>query len=182
MFYGRREGDLVSPFGFPSRDENGVISYSCPCLCHSGVAAHVVSCDCPCPQCGIPGLFLVEHACGRQDPYRPREERRQKVLGYWDAAHARLNMVLLEEDPAGIVLEKTLQGGEYELEAAAILPQLSCCESVSDVRSLIHREIGRLVDRTTAGPIDSFSRVSDRIWSEVVPILKEGSIPCSTAP
>jgi hypothetical protein len=126
----------------------------------------------------LPG---TEHVCARHGNAEPSKKRREEVLGHWDAAQKQLNRVLFEEDPAGLVFEGALQKDEYELEAAAILPRLSSCKSATEVQELLHREIGRLIDQATAGPIESYARVSSRVWSEVVPILREGSIPCSTA-
>ncbi len=171
----------MSPIGFPTKDASGATIYMCPCLCHSGSLVHVVPCDCPCSQCGAPTVRGVEHSCSVPQIKRPLEERRAQVLRQWDLAQRSLNAILFQEDPAGLVFEGDLQADEYEMEASEILPRLPACLSEREVQTLIHQKMRLLVDETRPLPIEAFAKVSHRVWLEVMPILREGSIPCSTA-
>ena len=109
------------------------------------------------------------------------EERRAEVLKHWELAQERLTALLFEEDPAGLVFEAALQADEYELEATNILPRLPACKSEPEVQALIHQKMHDLVDVKRPQPFEAYSRVAQRVWLEVVPILREGGIPCSTA-
>jgi hypothetical protein len=122
----------------------------------------------------------VEHYCALPQVKQPLGERRAEVLRHWDLAHRRLSAVLFEEDPAGLVFEAD-QADEYELEATEILPRLPACRSEHEVQVLIHQKMNLLIGTTAPRSIEAYSKVSNRVWLEVVPILREGSIPCSTA-
>ena len=67
------------------------------------------------------------------------------------------------------------------MEATEILPRLPACRSEREVQTLMHQKMRLLVDETKPLPIEAFAKVSNRVWLEVMPILRDGSIPCSTA-
>ena len=171
----------MSPSGFPTTDESGATVYMCPCLCHSGVLSHVVACACPCMECGEPVTPGTAHTCHQPAVKEPLEERRAQVLEHWQRAQERLILILFEEDPASLVFEADVQADEYELEATEILPRLLGCQTEEDARSLIHQKLTQLIGSAAPESVGAYSKVAHRVWLEVVPVLREGGIQCSTS-
>ena len=75
---------------------------------------------------------------------------------------ARISAALFKNDPVGLDFEDNLD--EYDTEAATILPRLRECESVADVRMVIHQEFCRCFDASTAGPLERYTGAAEDIW------------------
>ena len=121
-----------------------------------------------------PGVSqLIRVFDGHDERMSERDELRQhreELRRRYGAAYNRLSSLLFEEDPVGINFEHNAD--EYEPEAGTILPRLRSCGSVADVREVVHSEFLRWFDAETAGPVDRYQSIAERVWLEVVPVIK----------
>ena len=104
------------------------------------------------------------------------EERRQLRAEYgsmFDSVAA----LLFRHDPARINFE--VNSGEYNYEAAAILPRLRTCESTHDVQHIIREEVVRFFDSDTAGPEERYKDIASEIWQLWQDYLNSKSRPVS---
>ncbi len=99
------------------------------------------------------------------------QQKRGDLKRAYGVAYARLSEILFREDPIGINFEENTD--EYEPEVGTILPRLRHTSSVDDVRQVVHEEFVRWFDTSTAGPPEKYQVVSERVWDEVVPLLRE---------
>jgi len=89
------------------------------------------------------------------------EKRRQLRKNYGELFDATAAL-LFRHDPIGINFEDNT--GEYEPEASTILPRLSGCGSVDEMRRIVHEEFVRWFDAATAGPEERYSTIASEIW------------------
>jgi hypothetical protein len=104
-----------------------------------------------------------------EDPEQIRAERKRLKREYGQAFE-RLNEILFQEDPVRINFE--VNTDEYEPEVGTILPRLAGCASANDVRTVVHQEFVRWFDPSTAGPPDNYTVIAERIWRDVLPIVR----------
>lgn len=86
------------------------------------------------------------------------------------AAFTRLNDILFHEDPIRINFE--VNPDEYEPEVETILPRLCSASSVEDVRKVVHEEFVKWFTVSLAGPPEKYQVISERVWNEVLPLLR----------
>ena len=72
-----------------------------------------------------------------------------------------VTLALFECDPIGINFESN--DDEYDPEAGTIIPRLPDCESVDDVRTVIHEEFTRWFS-DTAGTVERYTACADAVW------------------
>ena len=101
------------------------------------------------------------------DEFRRQREHLKRA---YRGAFERLNDILFAEDPVGLDFEGNTD--EYEPEVGTILPRLRECGAVEDVRRVVHEEFVRWFD-SAAGPAELYQVIAERIWTEVVPVLRE---------
>jgi hypothetical protein len=89
------------------------------------------------------------------------EERRQLRAEYGSLFDS-MAALLFRHDPARVNFE--VNTGEYNYEAAGILPRLRACESAQDVQCIVREEFVRLFDADTAGPEERYKDVASEIW------------------
>jgi hypothetical protein len=97
-------------------------------------------------------------------------QKRAELKRAYGAAYARLSEILLREDPIGINFEENTD--EYEPEVGTILPRLGDARSVDDVRTIVHEEFVEWFDAATSGPLEKYEVVAQRVWEEIVPLLR----------
>jgi hypothetical protein len=98
---------------------------------------------------------------------------RRRLKREWGAAYVRLSDILFTEDPAGINFETN--SDEYEPEVETILPRLPSCRSKAEVREVIHQEFARWFETDDGEPPEPYRnipRLVDRIWNEVLPMVR----------
>jgi len=95
---------------------------------------------------------------------RNRKELKRQYI----ATYERLSNILFTEDPVGINFGHNTD--EYEPEVGTILPRLRSCQSVDDVRRVVHDEFVKWFD-VSAGPPEAYQTIAKRVWDEVVPEL-----------
>jgi hypothetical protein len=76
-------------------------------------------------------------------------EERRRLRGKFGHLFDSTAALLFRHDPVGINFE--INPDEYEPEVGTILPRLSCCNSVDDVRRVVHEEFVRWF-ACSAGP------------------------------
>ena len=103
------------------------------------------------------------------DAEKIRQQRADLQRAY-GAAYVRLRDILFREDPIGINFEENTD--EYEPEVDTILPRLRHASSVDDIRQVVHEEFVKWFDTSTAGPPEKYQVVAERVWDEVVPLLR----------
>lgn len=89
------------------------------------------------------------------------EERRQLRAEYGSLFDSVVAL-LFSHDPAGINFE--INTGEYNYEAATILPRLCTCESAQDVQRVVREEFVRFFDADTAGQEERYRDVASELW------------------
>ena len=87
-----------------------------------------------------------------------RERLRKKYRGLFD----EISSILFVTDPIGINFESNTD--EYEAEAGTILPRLKNCDSVEDVRRVVHEEFVRWFSPHDAGPESHYQKLAEDIW------------------
>jgi len=92
----------------------------------------------------------------------PTEEERRKLKKEYGDLFERVSKIFFEEDPVGLNFGDNAD--EYDTEASTILPRLRYCRSSADTRTVIHEEFCRWFDAPTAGSIEKYTRVSERVW------------------
>lgn len=75
---------------------------------------------------------------------------------------SRVAEVLFVADPIGINLESNVD--EYRPEAEAIVSRLPEAASQSELQRVVHEEFVRWFTIETAGPIERYRSVAERIW------------------
>lgn len=90
-----------------------------------------------------------------------RENRRRLKAKYGKLFDA-VSEILFRFDPAGINFETNTD--EYEPEVGTILPRLKKCDSVGEVRKVIHQEFLRWFDPETAGSEETYEVMAQEIW------------------
>ena len=93
--------------------------------------------------------------------------RRGELKSQYGTAYQRLSSILFAEDPIGINFETNTD--EYEPEVGTILPRLRGCDSIADVRGVVHEEFVRWFGLDTAGDPEHYQDLAKRVWEEVVP-------------
>ena len=93
---------------------------------------------------------------------RALEESKAGFRRAYGEAYDRLTALLFEADPAGINFETNTD--EYEPEAETILPRLGECHGPGEVQRLVHEEMTRWFGGATAGPIERFEGLAERVW------------------
>ena len=101
---------------------------------------------------------------------QPTRERRRGLVQAWKAAHEKAGEILFAEDPIGINYETNTR--EYDLEVGTILPRLRTCNSVAEVRVVLHEEFGHWFGAEMVGPSEKYQRIAERLWAEVMPSLR----------
>lgn len=91
-------------------------------------------------------------------------EERRDLRNEYGALYDAVAAALFRADPIGIAFDNE-KLGEYEPEAGTILPRLRICKSADDVLQAVHEEFVRWFGADTAGPQDSYRKISDEIWS-----------------
>jgi hypothetical protein len=97
-------------------------------------------------------------------------KRREELRRRYGVAYERLSNILFTEDPVRINFE--VNTDEYEIEVETILPRLHDCQSADDVAKVVHEELVKWFDASTAGPLEKYQTIAMRVWDEVVPGLK----------
>jgi hypothetical protein len=92
----------------------------------------------------------------------PTKDERDRLKKEYGDLFERVSKILFEEDPVGLDFGDNTD--EYDTEASTILPRLRQCRSASDARTVIHEEFCRWFDGFTTGPIERYTRASERIW------------------
>jgi hypothetical protein len=92
----------------------------------------------------------------------PTKEERHKLKKEYGDLLEKVSKVLFEEDP--VALDFGDNADEYDTEASTILPRLRNCHSAADTRNVIYEVFCRWFDAPTAGPIERYTRASERIW------------------
>ena len=95
-------------------------------------------------------------------------ERRGLKLRYREA-YCRLEALLFEEDPIGISFGDNQD--EYDPEVGTILPRLGSCRSLQEIQEIVHSEFCRWFGADTAGPIDRYGRIAQRMLTELPDLL-----------
>ena len=88
------------------------------------------------------------------------EEKRRLRAEYGNLFDA-VAALLFHYDPVGINFEDNPD--EYETETGTILPRLRGCQSVDDVRRIIHEEFVRWF-AGSAGPEEHYAKPAADIW------------------
>ena len=70
--------------------------------------------------------------------------------------------LLFRHDPVSINFE--VNTDEYQAEAGTILPRLRSCQTVDQVRQIVHEEFVRWFDAATAGPEKRYAEIASEIW------------------
>jgi len=94
----------------------------------------------------------------REEILEERRRLREKYGELFDSTAA----LLFRHDPIGINFENNAD--EYEPEAGTILPRLRGCQSVDDVRRVVHEEFVRWFDAGNAGPEERYTAIASDIW------------------
>jgi hypothetical protein len=89
-------------------------------------------------------------------------EERRCLKAQYGALFDSMAALLYRHDPIGINFDDNKD--EYEPEAGTILPRLSSCRSVEDVRQAVHEEFVRWFGRDTAGPPEHYERIAAEVW------------------
>jgi hypothetical protein len=100
--------------------------------------------------------------------WKESRKKQAELRSTYREAHGRLSEILFEEDPVGINFG--FNAGEYEPEAATLLPRLLDARSVDDVRKVVHEEFVKWF--STDSPPESYQVVAERVWKEVVPMMR----------
>jgi hypothetical protein len=106
--------------------------------------------------------------------------RRVELKRAYGAAYTQLSAILFHEDPIGINFEDNTD--EYEPEVDTILPRLRHVHSVDDVSAIIHEEFVKWFEASVAGPPEKYHVVAERVWREVVPLLRPPSEDADNSP
>lgn len=93
---------------------------------------------------------------------RIRLERQQLREEYGDLFD-EVSAILFDLDPVGINFE--FNNDEYEPEVGTILPRLKSCQSVGDVRRVVHQEVVHWFDNDIAGPETHYQDAAECIWA-----------------
>ncbi len=105
-----------------------------------------------------------------EDPRARRDDLKRE----YGRLYSKVAAILFEEDPMGINQDDNTD--EYEPETDTILPRLKFCQTVHDVRSVVHEEFVRWFSSDLAGRPEHYERIAKRIWAEISAlILHEGS-------
>lgn len=94
----------------------------------------------------------------REDIHAERRLLREEYGELFDS----IAMLLLRHDPVGINFE--VNTDEYQPEAGTILPRLRSCQSVDQVRQVVHEEFTRWFDADIAGPAERYTEIASEIW------------------
>jgi hypothetical protein len=70
--------------------------------------------------------------------------------------------LLFNHDPMGINFASNTD--EYDPEARTILPRLNTCESVDDVRLVVHEEFCHWFGDGIVGSAESYQKIAKDIW------------------
>ena len=95
--------------------------------------------------------------------------RRDELKSQYGTAYQRMSSILFAEDPIGINVETNTD--EYKPEFGTILSRLRGCDSIEDVRGIVHEKFVQWFGSDTAGAPERYQRVAKRVWEEVVPEL-----------
>jgi hypothetical protein len=87
-----------------------------------------------------------------------RKQLRQEYGSLFDEVSA----ILFDLDPVSINFETNTD--EYEPEVGTILPRLTSCQSIDDVRRVIHQEFIRWFDENIAGTETHYQQAAERVW------------------
>ncbi len=98
-------------------------------------------------------------------------KERDELKHQYGAAYERLNEILFFEDPIGINFEHNTD--EYEPEVGTILHRLGDSRSVDDVARIVNEEFVKWFDSSIAGPPEKYQVIAERVWDEVIPLLKK---------
>jgi hypothetical protein len=90
------------------------------------------------------------------------QEEKSRLRAEYGKLFDSVAALLFQYDPVGINFEDNTD--EYETEAGTILPRLLGCQSVDDVRRVVHEEFVRWFDAGTAGSEDHYAKPSAEIW------------------
>ena len=91
-------------------------------------------------------------------------EKRRAIRREHAALFDALSKLLFEADPIGINFETNTD--EYEPEVGTIIPRLKHVTSEDEVRQIIHEEFCRWFDAKTAGPIEAYTDIASKVWTE----------------
>ena len=91
--------------------------------------------------------------------------RRAALRARYGASYERLSAILFEEDPIGINFGNN--SDEYEPEVDTILPRLSECQTVVEIRQVVHAELVRWFDGVDVGSPERYSRIAQRVLDEL---------------
>jgi hypothetical protein len=90
-------------------------------------------------------------------------ERRRRTKAEYGPLFDSIVALLFQHDPVGIKFESNTD--EYEPEAEAILPRLNACQSVENVRQVVHEEFVRWFDPSTVGRVERYTQIAIEIWA-----------------
>ena len=100
--------------------------------------------------------------------WKESQKKQAELKRTYTEAYGRLTEILFTEDPVRINFG--FNTDEYGPEAATILPRLFDARSVDDVRKVVHEEFVKWF--STDNPPESFQVVAERVWKEVVPLMR----------
>ena len=103
------------------------------------------------------------------------ERRRAELKSEFGSFYDTVLAILFEADPIEINFGNNTD--EYGPEVDTILPRLRECHSVDDLQKVIHEEFVRWFDAETAGPLDRYQPIAQRIWPEVERLGLSGVLP-----
>ena len=87
---------------------------------------------------------------------------RRRLKAEYKALFEIISEIFFRNDPVGINFETNTD--EYEPEVGTILPRLKECQSVSDVRQIIHQEFVKWFDSDVAGPETQYEDIAHEVW------------------
>lgn len=80
----------------------------------------------------------------------------------YDALNAEITAILFYHDPIRISCGTNTD--EYKPEARTILPRLADCDSVDEVRGVIHEEFSKWFTARIAGPESRYQGAAEDVW------------------
>lgn len=102
---------------------------------------------------------------------REIQRRRARFRRRYRDAYATLNGILFSEDPIHISFGENTD--EYEPEVSTILPRLQGCASVDEVQNVVYEEFVKWFGSSNAGSPEQYSRIAERIWTELIEPLSQ---------
>ena len=89
--------------------------------------------------------------------------KRHELKKEYGVLYNEISDILFKSDLIGINFGDNID--EYEAEVDTILPRLKNCNSVKDIRKVVHEEFTRWFCKEVAGTEEDYDEIARRIWS-----------------